>query len=767
MKQQKANSLPLTQSQMSIWTGQRMHPSSSLHNVVYTFAISGSLNVSNFRKAFEELLHRTDALRLVFRETDGTPYQSVRPDVEYKLDILDFSAEDVGMDFAPVHAWIRQQTQLPMDLSARIFDSALLQLGDARYIWFLKIHHLVTDAVSNALLFKRMQAIYQGIQPISPSGPPGPGETEATPSFLDYVSHELREREHSGNDVSRAYWMEKTIDAPDVPKFYGNRATGKTTKAPRVFLKLDNKRHTRLRQLAQRPDIRSWTEDLTVFNLFMTLYAVFLHRVSGTSQLVIGSPAHNRGEKQFQNTVGLLIEVLPIWVEIQENDSFKTVLERVKRETNTYLRHARPGAATAKVGRSFTALLNYIHADFPDFNGFPTRTEWVHSGHVDSAHAIRCHIYRFNADDPLEIAFDLHQEVFSEETAQRVPGHFLSVFDALLEDIETPIGKVPLITPQEKKILLGDLGAHSNFSSPDVVSLRSPDPLSLRSPNPLSLPSSDPLSLPSPAPTSSAGHAESPPLPHSILADFEWQASRRPNAVALECGSEIWTYGHLDRQADRLAHHLKKSGIGATHNVALYLYRGPEYIIGILAVMKAGAAFIPIASDQALERIGHILSDSGCSLVLTEESLAENVGSGSHLIVSRILSQQNRSDPSTTDLGITAKPDTPNAAKTPPNPDSPKTVPKPDASNGAKTPPKPDSPNSVPKMDASKPAPKPDATAYILYTSGSTGRPKGVVISHRALSNYMRWAAKFYEVNESSVFPLFTSIGFDLTLTST
>ncbi len=666
MIQVKDPFIPLTQSQLSLWTGQRMHPDAPLHNVVYTFDISGDLNPLIFKQAFQVLVDSTDILRMVFNEKDGTPYQHVRPKGAYDVETIDFTSESDGQ---VIQQWILERTQAPLQLSERPFDSVLLKLNETRYIWFLKLHHLITDAVSNALLYQRMESLYKRLSNEKSD------EDIASPSFADYVDYEGQQREDPKNKASQKYWKANTSNAPDTPKLYGKKEDGKSTATQRVPSKLGIERTARLRELANRPVIRSWTEDLSLFTLFATVYAIYLHRVSGENRLAIGVPAHNRIEKRFQKTVGLFVEVLPIFVDIEEDDSFFTVLKRVKSETNTYLRHARAGTAPVDVKRSFNAILNYIQADFPDFWGFPTQTEWVHNGHMDSSHAIRCHIHAFNGKNDLEITFDLNESVFSGATPDHVPHHFLNLLDALLDDIDQPIGKANVVSRQESESLLGELNQSSEASV-------------------------------------------------SVLKSFEQQTAQRPNAIALQDGSEILTYAVLNKRANQLAHYLQSQGIDAFSKVALQLYRSSEYIISILAVLKTGAAFIPIASDQPSDRVKYMCKNSGCSLLITEKGLnkigKEGLKKGLDsttvptLVVSEV--QHKISEEGTSNLEI---------------------------------------------------ALAPDSLAYILYTSGSTGKPKGVMILHRALSNYVQWAGQAYGVDENSVFPLFTSIGFDLTLTST
>lgn len=658
MDNQKDTFLPLTQSQLSLWAGQRMHTDVPLHNVVYTFEIFGAIDEVIFEKSFQELIKRTDILRTVFTESEGIPYQSVKPNLDFNLEVIDFTKKT---DEALVENWIFERTRRPIVLQEQIFDAVLLKLDGGRYLWFLNIHHLVTDAASNAIVYRRMASLY------AHALKSGFKEPEVQNLFQSYVRFEEREKNDSENEDCRNYWRAKTEEVIEKPKLYGEKASESSTAAERIVVNIGNERSSKLRALAKRPDIRGWTEDLTLFNMLSTLYFSFLYRVSGQKRLVIGAPAHNRAERDFQHTAGLFIEVLPLMIEIDESDTFNSLLQKVKIETNSYLRNARPGMASMVKDRDINTVLNYIKVNFPNFNGFPTKTEWVHNGHIDSTHDLRCHVYDFNGTGTLHLAMDLKASVFGDEKAIHVPEHFLNLLDAFLEDIDLPVGKPEILTSEEKNTLL-EVG--------------------------MSLPQSQ----------------------NAILEYFEAHASKRSNTVALQYGEEVLTFSALNKKANQLAHYLQHKGIQANNKVALHFYRSTDYIISVLAVMKTGAAFIPIASDQPAERIEFILANSGCSLLLTEKGLNDNLNWDADKVIALSGKKEEIDLEPSSNLDIVCEPEN---------------------------------------------------LAYILYTSGSTGRPKGVLIQHKALNNYLLWAKDTYAINEKSMFALFTSIGFDLTITST
>ena len=174
-----------------------------------------------------------------------------------------------------VENWILERTQRPIALEKRIFDSVLLKLDNGRYLWFLNIHHLVTDAASNAILYRRMASLYTEAL----TGKIKVTEEEQN-SFQNYVRFEELQQKDTENESYRTYWREKTAEVLEKPKLYGEKAKKPSTAAKRIVLNLGDARSSKLRELAKRPEIRGWTEDLTIFNMLSTLYFIFLYRVS-------------------------------------------------------------------------------------------------------------------------------------------------------------------------------------------------------------------------------------------------------------------------------------------------------------------------------------------------------------------------------------------------------------------------------------------------------------------------------------------------------
>jgi len=656
MEEKNENALPLTQSQLQLWAGQSLNPNIPLHNTAHSFIINGRIEEAIFQNAFQILVNEVDALRTNFGAKDGIPFQYFVSEMSHSVEIIDGSS----MQEVEIKDWIFQRSQRILDLSTKAFDTALIRLEEEKYIWLINMHHLITDAVSATLVFNYLSDIYQHVKE-------NPAKVmEGFPSFQSYINFEQERLSSTANEEGKAYWQKKVESSKGFPALYGVRSFDKTTESTRLSVKLGAQRCQKLKELAENPEIKGWTQNLTFFNLLSTIYASFIYRISGKKSFAFGAPMHNRANKSFKETVGLFIEIFPIFVDFEDDDSFFDVLNRIKLESNDYMRYAQPGMVTPEIGGSFNSILNFINAGFSNFDGCKVRSEWIHPGHIDILHQMRCHVVDFDDTGELELLFDLNHGVFDQNLVEKVPHHFLNLMDAFLSDIHIKVGLPSLLTKEEKKNRTE--GSYGDSSQ------------------------------------------------NLVLDQFTTIAKSVSTRSAISQKTNCYTYQELDEKSNQLAAFLKKCSIEKGQHVGIHMHRSMDYLLSVLAVLKTGASFIPISSDQPAERIQFILSDANCALLLTSTELEKQIVASVTPVITLEKNQSEIDEMNTSDLNI-----------------------------------------SIQKEDL----------AYILYTSGSTGNPKGVLISHGSLANYLTWAKVFYKNDAPFVFPLFTSIGFDLTITST
>jgi hypothetical protein len=241
---------------------------------------------------------------------------------------------------------LKTRTKELFDLEERVFDSAIIKVKKKHYIWFLNIHHLVTDATSSTILFDLMEDFYENFNTSNQV------EIKPIPQFESYLKQDANQLSNVKRLETRKYWDDKISRIKNLPELYGRKNNNVTTQAKRIIVPLGKERSDKLSLLAKRPEIRSWTKDLTLFNIFASVLFVYLYRVSGDNILSIGAPSNGRPTKILKSTPGIFIEFFPLISELDSNDTYFDVLQRIKLETTNYLRHAQSGMSNSDLNKS-------------------------------------------------------------------------------------------------------------------------------------------------------------------------------------------------------------------------------------------------------------------------------------------------------------------------------------------------------------------------------------------------------------------------------
>ena len=554
----------LTQQQLQFWLGQKLQPGSSLYNQADSFAISTALDPAHFGHAFQTLVDRTDALRTVFEESDGVPRPKVLGAFPYRLNFVDVSAE--ADPPAACQAWVDQRARIPLDLERRLFDSALLKLADDQFTWYLNIHHIVSDGWTFALLFRRMAGLYRRSLEgrLDDAGP--------FPPFRDFVASERAYRETDQYLADKAYWEETLEQGVEPLTYYGRPAASGPAFVRRTARGLGAERTRQLKAIAGQPRFAGKTLNVALSNIFAGLFAAYLHRITGNERLSIGVPFMNRPSPAFRETAGLFMQVAPLRLAVGEADTLASLVEQAREASRRARAHGRYPLVNSR-NALYDAILNFHNVSFKDFNGAPAEERWIHSG--DDSSSLALHV-RYPEAKSLLLHFDWHPDVFDEAQAERAVGHFLRVLDAFLENPGAPVGRVDLLTAEERERVLVAFNRTGQALPTDLCV-------------------------------------------HEL---FELQAGRTADAVAVICGGDRLTYGELNGRANRLAHHLRGLGVGPGTLVGICLERSADMVAGLLGILKAGGAYVPLNPDYPAERLATLLDDSRAPVVLTEERLA-------------------------------------------------------------------------------------------------------------------------------------------------
>ncbi|MEM9385726.1 MAG: amino acid adenylation domain-containing protein [Pseudomonadota bacterium] len=543
----------LTRSQFLIWMGQQVEPASPLYNMVFAYRLRGALDGDRFARAFDAVLGECDALRTVLRDEDGIPQQEVLgPDELPSLRSIDFASLDDAE--AACERWIHERARVPSTLSRCLYEAALLRISETHHVWFLKLHHLVSDAWACALLCERMTAHYEG-----------EANAAEVPAYADYVARERDSRDRKAQAGARRYWEALLAKPTDRQHFYGSTGgVGRNSRTRRLRYPLGAERSAALRTLAATPGLQLLNEELSLFRLTATAVLALMQRISGAQRLCLGVPMHNRLSTRDKRTPGLFMEVYPLIVEVEGEETFSALAASVGQAVIDTLRHGLPGTSTPAGNNAYDVLLNFVTARMQAPRGLGVETDWVHAGAGDAAHKLRVQVHDFDGSGELCLDLDANEGVFSPAAHDLLLQHFLAILDGLLRELDQPIRRCDLSTRAQRQQQL------VTFNDTAQVAL------------------------------GEAGGVDEA---------FRAQVARTARAPAMRCGSQTWSYAELDRRVNDLASYLQSYGHGPGAVLALALPRSPEAVVAMLASLRVGGAYLPLDTRHPPARIAAILDD--------------------------------------------------------------------------------------------------------------------------------------------------------------
>jgi len=529
----------LTANQRLIWLGHQLNPA-TYHNAV-SFTIAAPFNATAFQQAFQTLINSSDALRTIFKEKNGIPQQKIIAHFPYTMEYLTLTKNQL-------QTWIKQRSQIPFNLEKRSFDSALIKISPKEFVWYLNTHQIISDGFSLSLILKQVSKIYALSGHIKP------------PQFQDYINDERKYRKSERYQKAKDYWKQQNPIEPLT--FYGKMPLKRTTHVQRQTIKLGVERTQKLKADESAP-----------FNLFISILATYLHRITGNQRITIGLPLHNRRTKAHKETIGSFMQILPLHIEIEENDNFTSLTRKIAKKTYESFRHSQYVIRNPSQQPVYEVTLNYHTETFLTFHKTPVKFDWIHNGHGNDSLDIQIH--DFTSTGNFTIDFDFHCDVFNKEQRQLAIQHFLKILDAYLENPEQPIQRIDLLSVEEKQRILVE------FNQTQVAY----------------------------------------PQEQCIHHLFEAQVERTPDAIAVIFKDQTLSYRSLNQRANQLAYQLQSLGVKPDMLVGICIERSLNIIIALLGILKAGGAYLPLEPSYPKQRLAFMLEDAQISVLLTEQNL--------------------------------------------------------------------------------------------------------------------------------------------------
>lgn len=665
--------IPLSLAQERLWFLHQLDPSNSAYNIAIAWQLTGKLQIPALLASLQTIIQRHESLRTGFSSVEGKPDQKIYPRVDLQLPIIDLQDLPQEQQAQTTQDLAKLEASQPFDLTqAPLMRVKLIRLAPNQATLLLTLHHIIADGWSRGILLRELAAGYRAfIQ----------GEKPSLPALsIQYADFALWQREwlqRQEMSAQLAYWQQKLAKLPtlELPTDYPRTAVQKLHGKTESYLLPKNLLES-LKDLSKQ-------QGVTLFMLLLAAFKLLLHRYCQQDEIVLGVPSANRNSQQIQSLIGFFVNTLVLRTDLSGNPSFTTLLQRIRTTASEAFEHQEiPFAKVVEalqierdlshnplvqvmfqVQNAAYQLQNDSQLDLkiPDLE---IQQTWVETG--ATKFDLTCHLVE--RSEGLLVVMEYCTDLFQQQTITRMIQHLRVILTAIVENPSGKISEIPILTPQEQHQIVVEW----NQTQVDY--------------------------------------------PQKWLHQlFEEQVQLTPDNIAVCYQEQTLTYEELNSKVNQLAHHLQKLGVGCESLVGIYLERSPQLIIALLAVLKAGGAYIPLDSKLPPERLAYMLEDAQPRIILTITALVTELPeyAGNVLCLDehwQAIAQHPAENPANIVTG--------------------------------------------------------ENLAYIIYTSGSTGKPKGVMLTHKGLANYLQWAIQTYPVDLGVGVPVQSAISFDATITS-
>ncbi|WP_095988189.1 non-ribosomal peptide synthase/polyketide synthase [Cystobacter fuscus] len=664
--QPRTGKLPLSFAQQRLWFLEQLEPGGSVYTLAGAVRLEGTLEVEALERALGALVERHEALRTVFQSEGGEPHQVIRAAGAFTLPRVELGALAEHEREGAVRRLAEEEAQRPFNLAAGpLLRATLLRLSGTRHVLLVAMHHIISDGWSMGVLVREVAALYAGF--VSGSAPRLP------PLPVQYADYSLWQREWLRGEVLQVqleYWKQQLAGAPQLLNLPTDRPRPaiQSLRGAMLPVRLSRTLSDALKSFGQK-------HGATPFMVLMAAFQALLHRYSGQDDLCVGTPIAGRNRSEIEGLIGFFVNTLVLRARISTGSSFLDLLQEVRDVTlGAYAHQDIPFEKLVEELRPvrsrghsplFQVMLE-LHEDFQAEQSLPGLTLRPleverHTAKFDLSFSLTETAEGFGG------TLEYNTDLFDTGTAARLVEHLGTLLEAAVAAPEQRLSTLPLLTTAERQRLLVDWNDTRRQVSPAA----------------------------------------------SIHQLFEAQAARTPEAIAVVSGDEHLTYRELQQRARQLAWHLKELGVGPESVVGLYAQRSLELVVGLLGILGAGGAYLPLDPAYPRERLGYVLEDSGARVVVTQGRVAGTLPAMNVRTV--LLESVLESVP------VGAEPRPPH------------------------------------------PAVGPETLAYALYTSGSTGRPKGVLIEQRNVLNFFE-AMDERLGSTPGVWLAVTSISFDISV---
>ena len=641
--------LPLSFAQQRMWFLNQLEPDNAYYNVPLAVRLSGKLNVTALAETLTEIVRRHEVLRTIIPTVDGQPVQVILPAQPIHLELEDLTALDEDERQAEVERRTLAEAGRTFDLGVGpLLRVRLLRLDEQEHVVLLTMHHIISDGWSMGVLVKEVAALYA-----SRSIGEDASLSELPIQYADYAIWQRNWLQGDLLEKQLSYWRQQLGASPPIlqlPTDYPRPAMQRFRGASEPVV-LSQTITAALKDISRR-------ERVTLFMTLLASWQTLLSRYTGQDDIIVGMPISNRTRTEIEGLIGFFANTLVMRTGFSDDPSFTELLSQVREVClGAYAHQDVPFEKLVEelqperdLNRNplFQAVLALQNApkgalELPGLT-LSTISSDIQTSQFDLT------LNLIEGRDEVLGHLEYSTDLFEAATIRRMIGHFQTLLEGVVANPELPVSIVPLMNESEREQLLVEWNQ-------------------------------------------TAREYRGAGLLHK---QFERQAAETPDAAAVLYEDRVLNYAELNVRANRLAHHLRELSVGPETLVGLYMERSIEMVVGMLGILKAGAAYVPLDPGYPRERLAFLLADADIRVVVTQKHLGAGLPADNIAVVS----------PEWEDMAGY------------------------------------DGRNFETAMS-------PDHPAYVIYTSGSTGTPKGVMITHRSIVNHMSWMDETFPLTAS------------------
>lgn len=645
----------LTNPQKSIWYTEQFYEGTTVNNICTSGTIYGNIDVNLLKHAINNVVRQNDSFRI----------HVVLDNNVAKQYISDYKEFDINVEYVNAESEIKSIENEEAKYKFNIIDSDLFKfkivLRKNKFACIiLTVNHLIGDSWSLGLVIQEILKNYNALK----------NNEEYVPdtfSYLDYIDSEKEYKSSKKFENDKTYWNEifKTIPEQATIPCSINGVKNTSYNAKRLSFEINKKTITKINHFCK-------TSHISTFNFFMTVFSIYISKVSNITDFVIGTPILNRSNYKEKHTTGMFINTVPVRFNNVNHNTFKNLVDAISTNLLGILRHQKYSYNSIledirKTNGNIPSLYN-ITISYQITKAFDNslgnyKTDWIFNNYCPNDFNI--HIYDINDTGNLIINYDYLTDKYSEDDIINMNNRIYYMIDQILDNTNINSCDIEIVTPEEKNKIF------NVFNNTKVIYSKE----------------------------------------KTIVQLFEKQVKKNPNNIAVTCNGESLTYKDLNIKANQLANKLISIGVENDDIVGIIINRSLEMIIGLLAILKSGSAYLPIDPDYPPQRISYMLHNSNSKVILVNNQTSTLIDN-SHQKLNISLEQDLYKNVHTTkNLNLSISP---------------------------------------------------DQLMYLIYTSGSTGNPKGVMITHKNVHNFIVGMNKNIDFNSTKTMISLTTICFDI-----